>query len=863
MKVVAIIQARMGSKRLPGKSLMQIAGKPLLWYVLERVKAAETLDAVILATSINPENDELCDLANESHVEIFRGSETDVLSRFVEAGKIAQADVIVRICADNPLIDPGEIDRIVRHHISEGCDYSFNHIPARDNNYPDGFGAEVVNAQLLYSLQEIELTPEDREHVTLYITRNSDKYSIRTLEAPYEIIGPDIKLDIDTEDDFTRMKSFIEHLPQEGKPLWSAAEIVRKYREFFKKKVIILIATRQDADFYCNLYTTSSSVYIPVVTSPYAEGEFENRGIPIQRVDRYFDSQEIYTLGMENYQKLEKICSLFDTILLKTDPWIEKFSFQLTRYNFFALKFQLDNLTMKTRILQKLITINKPDLIISFSNPEFDRREVVQNPAEIPPSLNYYSIILKHQGWSCKTAIFSLITNKSEENKTNTVYQKICLGSGIRAHIIRITDWIKLARSQRIITRAVQFFSKMNIGVRKKKCIIDLGFSYDWSSILYPLWEHGYYFHHMDQRSEPKQKRSDSLNSLFLVLKSELKQYCIVDSIDYSDLYYSTILSLLEKQICLIPGIVTSVEQEISLKKPLAFVSPPKTRVEEHIISRIFQYHHIPVISWQHGAYGHHSAPILFYTEYQNTDIHLNWGNGVLNAMRHDPLNKTPIKDIPVGSYQLQHLFKRNLPKKYKYSILYVTTGYFNNFFYISYPYPVHDNQLWSVQKDIIRILGNTQRNTVVKIHQSDDSKALFSDYLTSRSFQNVRIIKNEYTFNELLQQSEIVIIDFPSTVLLQSIAMHKVIFVLMKIITLNEDALRLLKKRVYYAQTTEELGMLINNYLNNIPLDQNPDINNTEFFEQYGISSINGSIEDRLIPILNNISDGNMMERN
>jgi spore coat polysaccharide biosynthesis protein SpsF len=238
MKVVAIIQARMGSQRLPGKSLMEIAGKPLLWYVIERVKKAKSLDSIILATSTKPENNPLCHFAEGMNVEVFRGSELDVLSRYVEVGKGANADIIVRICADNPLVDPEEIDRIVYQHISLGNDYSFNHVPSTNNNYPDGFGAEVVNAPVLYSLSTLSLTPEEREHVTLHITRNPGNFSIRSCCAPYEIMGPDINLDIDTPEDFERMKNFIEFLPQEIIPFWTAREIVKYYRIFFKNKII-------------------------------------------------------------------------------------------------------------------------------------------------------------------------------------------------------------------------------------------------------------------------------------------------------------------------------------------------------------------------------------------------------------------------------------------------------------------------------------------------------------------------------------------------------------------------------------------------------------------------------------------------
>lgn len=855
MKIVAIIQARMGSQRLPGKSMMQIAGKPLLWYVLERTKKAKLLDSIILATSTNSENDPLCRLAEELNVDVFRGSENDVLSRYVEAGKSAGADIIVRICADNPLVDPGEIDRIVRFHISRGTDYSFNHIPANDNNYPDGFGAEVVNAQLLYSVSELALEPEEREHVTLHIIRNPDKYSISTFDAPYEILGPDIKLDIDTADDFMQMKGLIESLPDERKPFWSASDIIHRYRILFQHKVILLLNTKEEAEqYYAHQYDAFFN-FRPVVTSPYAAWELEKRGIPAESIDIYFDPHEIYALGIENFQNLETICSHFDRALSEFNHLIKKFNLTLTHYNLYILKFQFDNLTTKIRLLSRLIDAEKPELVVSFSRSEYDESEIINYPGEIPADFNYYSIALKCKGWGIKTAVIRITPGKPEVkqesnscNRTNVNFFSGPVFFGLR-------DRLKLSKSLGIKTRAAQVFSILGISIRRKKCIFDFHSSYDWSGIVYDLWKKGYYFYHIRHEFDTHQKMPKKLDAIFQIAKKELRGYCILDSIDFSDLLLSTILSLLEKQISRISDMVTSTEYEIITKKPCIFVSLPKTRADEYIITRIIQYHDIPVISWQHGAYGYHTAPIALYVEYQNSDFHLNWGEGVLTAMQHDPLNRFPCQDVPVGSLQIQQIFKKPLKKTGKVSVLYVTTNYLHNYFYVSYAYPFHDNRLWQVQKEILASLGKCQHKVTYKLHPGrhpgEDAKEIFTEYIVSRKIENIQIIINEYKYIDLLEQSEIVIIDFPSTVLLQAIAAHKIIFVYLGFLRINEDALNLLKKRVYCAYTSEELEKLLYDYLKNEPLDQYPDVNNTEFLEQYGLCSLDDSVEERAIDLI------------
>jgi len=113
---VAIIQARMGSSRLPGKMMMELAGTPIIEWVVRRVQGAALLDDIIVATSDADIDDGLALIAKNLGVQVFRGSEANVLDRFIKAAEYCEADTIVRICADNPLIDPGEIDRLIKFY---------------------------------------------------------------------------------------------------------------------------------------------------------------------------------------------------------------------------------------------------------------------------------------------------------------------------------------------------------------------------------------------------------------------------------------------------------------------------------------------------------------------------------------------------------------------------------------------------------------------------------------------------------------------------------------------------------------------------------------------------------------------------
>tara|TARA_B100000686_G_scaffold142681_1_gene150135 strand:- start:122 stop:859 length:738 start_codon:yes stop_codon:yes gene_type:complete len=235
-RTIAIVQARMGSSRLPGKMMMDLCGKPLLYWVLSRVKRARLTDATLLATSDKGKDDPLEEVANQLNVRVFRGSETDVLSRFIEAAKMSRADYIVRICGDNPLIAPEEIDRLIEFYKNtlkkeNGPEniYAFNLASELGNQYPDGFGAEILSISLLKKISSLDDQLSSREHVTKYILDHPEQFRIRTFAAPKEIAYPSVKLDVDTKEDFEKIKFLCSRLDKDSSP----EKIIQLYKEFF------------------------------------------------------------------------------------------------------------------------------------------------------------------------------------------------------------------------------------------------------------------------------------------------------------------------------------------------------------------------------------------------------------------------------------------------------------------------------------------------------------------------------------------------------------------------------------------------------------------------------------------------------
>ena len=180
MKVVAIVQARMGSERLTGKVLADIEGKPMLARVVERAARAESLDALLVATSTEGQDDAVEKTCLERGIEVYRGDPKDVLDRYYHAARSAQAEVIVRLTGDCPLIDPGLIDEVVQAFLAADppVDFAANRLPDQ-RTYPIGTDVEVCSIKALYEAWKNADQPYQREHVMPYLYEEPGRF--RTL----------------------------------------------------------------------------------------------------------------------------------------------------------------------------------------------------------------------------------------------------------------------------------------------------------------------------------------------------------------------------------------------------------------------------------------------------------------------------------------------------------------------------------------------------------------------------------------------------------------------------------------------------------------------------------------------------------
>lgn len=209
-KIVAIIQARIGSTRLPGKVLKEVSGKPLLWHVINRVKKAKLIDSTVLATTTKKEDLKLIEIASKAGIESYAGSEDDVLERYFQAATKYKADIIVRITADCPLIDPRIIDKVIKYFLSGDFDYVSNAIKP---TYPDGLDVEVFSYNSLkIAFYEAKL-PSEREHVTPYIRNHKEIFKIGSVENNKDLNH--LRWTVDEEKDLEFVREIYKYLYKE------------------------------------------------------------------------------------------------------------------------------------------------------------------------------------------------------------------------------------------------------------------------------------------------------------------------------------------------------------------------------------------------------------------------------------------------------------------------------------------------------------------------------------------------------------------------------------------------------------------------------------------------------------------------
>ena len=224
LNIVIIIQARMSSKRLPGKVLLPLHNKTVLDYVYSRSKRVAMADEVVVATSTDVTDDQIEIHCIQNKYNVFRGSLDDVLERYYKAAKKYNADIIVRITSDCPFIDYEIVNQMLKNFIKSNYDYYY-----LGGNFPDGLDCSIIRSKALDEAHNKAHLKSDREHVCPYIERNNDKFNINFMSYKYDLYN--YRWTLDTHNDYIFLKEIISHL-QGDKEFFVSDDVIATLEKF-------------------------------------------------------------------------------------------------------------------------------------------------------------------------------------------------------------------------------------------------------------------------------------------------------------------------------------------------------------------------------------------------------------------------------------------------------------------------------------------------------------------------------------------------------------------------------------------------------------------------------------------------------
>lgn len=219
-KYLVLIQARMGSSRLPNKVLKDICGKPDLQWVVERVQRSRYADEIMVITSIEKNNLPLIRLCADMGIRVFVGSEEDVLDRYYQAARLLKPEYVIRITADCPMYDWNVLDDMIEHMESE-----FDYCAMDEGDFPDGLDTEIIRFEALEQAWKDARLSSEREHVTQYIIKHPEIFSIQTYKFPMQDTGH-YRWTLDEEKDYQMIKAVYDHFLNDGKEDFITCEVL-------------------------------------------------------------------------------------------------------------------------------------------------------------------------------------------------------------------------------------------------------------------------------------------------------------------------------------------------------------------------------------------------------------------------------------------------------------------------------------------------------------------------------------------------------------------------------------------------------------------------------------------------------------
>lgn len=619
-----------------------------------------------------------------------------------------------------------------------------------------------------------------------------------------------------------------------------------------RKKVVVILEQVEDISAFFEKNDFLTAEVLLIATSPQVCFELEKSGLPYHQIEEYYDRDRIITSGMENFRILESLCGEVDSLLTSRYSDVKKYGLRPALDNMYPVKILFDGLSIRITVLLSVIAREQPETIVTCVRGEpmrpYDLRTFPFSHHE-----SIFNILLEIPELCGDIAHERIITGERYEEKAASGASGPAISADLKelvrhsAFLTAILYCIKdtgIVKTLHVIPRIIT----NHIYGQKKLLFIE--YPYNWVNILPELYRKGYSVYHYTFGDPATGDLTTELCSP--ELERIIRKHCTTGTIDFSDQFSERFIPLVRMSIAYARTHTGRLEAILEELSPQAMIFGTKPFFIDHLAAHVAHRRQIPVISWQHGSHGVNSSPLMLFVEAMDSDVHLFFGDAVREAYANEKDRLALTTDmIPVGSYELQSLFQTRTARRREYDVLYVTTNYMENHLYIFTPSVFQDNDFWSTQKTILDAVGSLGLQAAFKLHPGKYYDRHLYEYVESKSYSTITVIKNERSYNALLAGTDVVVIDFPSTTLLQALAMGKTVFVLLRHLKFNTHAINLLKKCAYCSEDPSELADMITSYYTGKPLDQQPDINNTEYLVHYGIHKADGKVAERAMAAL------------
>ena len=592
---------------------------------------------------------------------------------------------------------------------------------------------------------------------------------------------------------------------------------------------LVLVENEKEVEIFYKKFGKSKE-FKWIVLTPFAISELEKLNINYNIIDDYYDSEELWsTTGWNSYSVVNQLIEFCDSFIRKNAEGLENIDV-LNCYRH-QLVMLFDGIIGRLFMLKNLLEKLKPSRIdICKRNLEpfaGDGYLFGQNDT-------LWANCLSLKGWFPEINVISLDETASGDFPKEKVTWKSLLK--------KVAGYLKLIEEYRSL-RKLGFRNYVR-RVFVRKSILLVRFEYGWVDTVRMFFENGIKVKVSPiddlRKMKPKRARSYKVSGLVdnLAKQSEYRKRFLFENIDFYPLLKPRIEGMICEGITKGSRIYSKAEDYIVSSHPEAALFSIAPHPEYWFFLQAFKSHAIPVICWQHGSEGFYDNRGFPETELLYTDYFFDYGEGVTESYSKFK-NKYDFRPVAVGSSTIDKLADT---EKSGDCILYATTNYYQNNLYFAYSL-LSDIKLYRVQRAILNYLEKVKEETVIfKLHPVLSYRTPPVEVKSPR----IRVVRNEKSFEELLKEARIIILDCPTTTLIQAAVTRKPVFVLSSFIKVKPEALDLLGKRAVCDESPEGLMKKLDNYLKTgiYPAD----VNNREFVKKYGIHLDDGGSARRAV---------------